>query len=201
MDCRVLLQKYKTATICMECSAWKGTIRHCARRSTHGLEKSPAAQDQFRERLQVDEEDVELEGNLDPRQRSVSCRDEGASSRAGGPSCLSGPREPQRSSSRLPEGMLLLSPPRLNLGIYLLGAGAGAAAAAAGAAADSRGGCATGAESGARTASDPFKSFSLVAFAFSSSSISLNRCFSAMASSLAFLSASSLFLLSSAEGE
>jgi len=164
-----------------------------------------ATQDQFRGRPQVDEEDEEFEEYLDPgRQRSVdggrpSWRGGGASCRAG-PSCLSGrtsgrersSREPQRSSSRgrtsvglwLPEELLLLSPRSLNLGTYLLGAGAAAAAAAAGAAADSRGGCATGVESGARTASDPFKSFSLLAFAFSSNSISLSRCFSAIASSL-----------------
>ena len=183
-----------------------------------------ATQDQFRGLVdQVDEEDEEFEENLDPpRQRSVagggpSWRGGGASCRAGGPSCLSehssgrerSPRGPQRSSSRgrtsvglwLPEELLLLSPRSLNLGTYLLGAGAAAAAAAAGAAADSRGGCATGVESGVCTASDPFKSFSLLVFAFSSNSISLSRCFSAIASSLAFLSASSLFLLSSSAGE
>jgi len=174
--------------------------------------KISATQDQFRGRPQVDEEDEEFEEYLDPgRQRSVDGG--GPSWRGGGASCRAGPsgrerssREPQRSSSRgrtsvglwLPEELLLLSPRSLNLGTYLLGAGA--AAAAAGAAADSRGGCATGVESGARTASDPFKSFSLLAFAFSSNSISLSRCFSAIASSLAFLSASSLFLLSSSAG-
>jgi len=163
------------------------------------MAKISSREHQFRGLPQVDEEDEELEENLDPRQRSVagggpSGRAGGASCCAGGPSWRSGrtsgrarsSRGPQRSSSRvrtsaglwLPPALLLLlllSLPRLNLGTYLPEAGAMAAAATgtAGAAA-SRGGCATGAASVTRVASDLLKSCSFRAFSFSSNSLSLS---------------------------
>jgi hypothetical protein len=92
--------------------------------------------------------------------------------------------------------MLLLSPPLLNLGTYLAGAGAGAAAAA-GAITGSRAGDVIGAALVARAASAPLRRASFLCLSFSSNSLSLCCCLAAIASSLAFLSASSLFLFSS----
>jgi hypothetical protein len=93
--------------------------------------------------------------------------------------------------------MLPLSPPLLNLGTYLAGAGAGAAAAAAGAITGSRAGDVIGAALVARAASAPLRRASFLCLSFSSNSLSLCCCLAAIASSLAFLSASSLFLFSS----
>jgi hypothetical protein len=92
--------------------------------------------------------------------------------------------------------MLPLSPPLLNLGTYLAGAGAGAAAAA-GAITGSRAGDVIGAALVARAASAPLRRASFLCLSFSSNSLSLCCCLAAIASSLAFLSASSLFLFSS----